>query len=266
VEAGPTPVVFVHGLWLHAESWSPWIDAFNEAGYSASAVGWPGDGDTVAETRAAPERVAGHGLAELVDHHAAAIGKLDRKPIVVGHSFGGLIAQRLLTDGAAAAAVAIDPAPAKGVLYLPPSALRVASIVLRNPANRNGAVSLTKDQFRYGFGNTLSQQESDELWEKWTIPSPGKPLFEAALANVTPSSPAGVDSKNASRGPLLITAGGKDHTVPATVSRQTQRLYRKSAAVTDLRTFADRGHSLTIDSGWREVADTVLGWLGGHGL
>jgi non-heme chloroperoxidase len=266
VEAGRTPVVFVHGLWLHAESWGPWVDLFNEAGYSAGAVGWPGDGDTVEETRAAPDQVAGHGLVEIVAHHAAEIAKLDRKPIVVGHSFGGLIAQQLLSDGSAAAAVAIDPAPAKGVLYLPPSALRVASIALRNPANRNDAVSLTKGQFRYGFGNTLSEQESDDLWERWAIPSPGKPLFEGALANVTPGSPAAVDGKNATRGPLLITAGGKDHTVPATISRQTQRLYRKSPAITDLRTFADRGHSLTIDSRWREVADTVLGWLGGHGL
>ena len=266
MEAGPTPVVFVHGLWLHADSWQPWVDLFNEAGYSASAVGWPGDGETVAETRSAPERVAGHGLAEVVAHHADEIGKLGRPPIVVGHSFGGLIAQRLLSDGSAAAAVAIDPAPPKGVLYLPPSALRVASIALRNPGNRNGAVSLTKDQFRYGFGNALSQQESDELWERWTIPSPGKPLFEAALANVTPGSPAAVDRKNATRGPLLITAGGEDHTVPAAVSRQTHWLYGKSPAVTDLRTFADRGHSLTIDSGWREVADTVLGWLKAHSL
>jgi len=266
VEAGTTPVVFIHGLWLHAGSWAPWVDAFNEAGYSASAVGWPGDGDTVEETRAAPERVAGHGLAKIVAHHASEISKLDRKPIVIGHSFGGLIAQLLLSDGNAAAGVAIDPAPAKGVLFLPPSALRVASIALRNPANRNGAVSLTKDQFRYGFGNALPQQESDELWERWAIPSPGKPLFESALANVTPGSPAAVDRKNATRGPLLITAGGKDHTVPATISRQTQRLYGKSPAITDLRTFADRGHSLTIDSGWREVADTVLGWLNAHGL
>jgi pimeloyl-ACP methyl ester carboxylesterase len=266
VESGPTPVVFVHGLWLHADSWSSWLDAFNEGGYSASAPGWPGDGDTAEETRAQPERVAGYGIAEVVAHYADEIGKLDRKPIVVGHSFGGLIAERLLSDGAAAAAVAIEPAPAKGVLYLPPSALRVASVALRNPANRNGAVSLSKGQFRYGFGNTLSEQESDELWERWAIPSPGKPLFEAALANVTPGSPAAVDRKNATRGPLLITAGGKDHTVPAAISRQTQMLYSKSPAITDLRTFPDRGHSLTIDNGWREVADVVLGWLGAHDL
>jgi alpha-beta hydrolase superfamily lysophospholipase len=265
VEAGRTPVVFVHGLWLHADSWNPWVDAFSQAGYSASAVGWPGDGETVAATRAAADRVAGHGVAEVIAHHASEIAKLSRKPIVVGHSFGGLIAQRLLSDGFATAAVAIDPAPAKGVLFLPPSALRVASIALRNPANRNRAVSLTKKQFRYGFGNALSQQESDELWERWTIPSPGKPLFEAALANFAPNSPAAVDRKSETRGPLLITAGGKDHTVPAAVSLQTQRLYRNSAAVTELRTFADRGHSLTIDSGWRDVADSVLSWLGERG-
>jgi non-heme chloroperoxidase len=266
MEAGRTPVVFVHGLWLHAESWGPWVEAFDEAGYAANAVGWPGDAATVAETRADPDAVAGHGLADIVAHHAHEIGKLDRKPIVVGHSFGGLIAQRLLSGGFASAAVAIDPAPAKGVLYLPPSALKVAGIALRNPKNRNGAVSLTKEQFRYGFGNAIPEDESDELWEKWAIPSPGKPLFEAALANFEPHSPAAVDRKSSTRGPLLITAGGKDHTVPAAVSRQTQKLYGKSTAVTDLREFADRGHSLTIDSGWREVADAVLGWLGERDL
>ena len=202
----------------------------------------------------------------MVAHHASEIAKLDQKPIVIGHSFGGLIAQRLLSDGAASAAIAIDPAPVKGVLFLPLSALRVASIALRNPANRHRAVSLTKAQFRYGFGNALSAQESDELWERWAISSPGKPLFEAALANLAPRSPAAVDRKSATRGPLLITAGGKDHTAPATVSRQTQKLYRGSSAVTDLRSFPDRGHSLTIDSGWREVADSVLGWLREHGL
>jgi len=266
VEASRTPVVFVHGLWLHADLWNPWVDAFNEAGYSANAVGWPGDGATVGETRTNAARVEGHGLGEIVAHHASEIATLGSKPIVVGHSFGGLIAQPLLSDGTAAAAVAIDPAPAKGVLFLPPSALRVASIVLRNPANLNRAVSLTKEQFRYGFGNALPLDESDDLWERWTIPSPGKPLFEASIANFMPSSPAAVDRESATRGPLLIPAGGKDHTVPAAVSRQTQRLYSKSAAVTELRTFADRGHSLTIDAGWRDVADSVLGWLGEQGL
>ncbi|MBV8480130.1 MAG: alpha/beta fold hydrolase [Actinobacteria bacterium] len=262
MEAGRTQVVFVHGLWLHADSWSPWVDAFNEVGYSGRAIGWPGDGDTVAATRAASDRVANHGLAEIVAHHAAEIAKLGGRPIVIGHSFGGLIAQRLLSDGVASAAVAIDPAPAKGVLLLPPSAFRVAAVALRNPANRKRAVFLTKEQFRYGFGNALSRSESDELWERWAIPSPGKPLFDAAFANFAPHSPAAVDRKSDTRGPLLITAGGKDHTVPAAVSRQTQKLYRRSSAVTDLRAFPNRGHSLTIDSGWREVADAVLAWLG----
>jgi non-heme chloroperoxidase len=185
---------------------------------------------------------------------------------VIGHSFGGLIVQRLLTEGHAVGAVAIDPAPAKGVYFLPPSALRVASIALRNPANRNGSVSLTSDQFRYGFGNAVSQEESDELYERFNMPSPGKPLFEDALANVTPGSPAKLRTKSPSRGPLLITSGGKDHTVPPAICHQTLGLYRKSSATTDLVEFPDRGHSLTIDSGWREVCDRSLSWLKMHSL
>src|SRR3954454_20361739 len=205
-----TPVVFVHGLWLHAESWGAWIARFNEAGYQASAPGWPGDAETVAETRANPDSVAGHGIDEVVDHYAGFIGSLEAKPIVIGHSFGGLIAQRLLGNGLAAAAVAIDPAPIKGVLYLPPSALRVASVALRNPANRKRAVSLTEGQFRYGFGNAVSVEESKDLYERWTISSPGKTLFEAATANLSLHSPAKVDTRKPSRGPLLVTAGGRD--------------------------------------------------------
>jgi pimeloyl-ACP methyl ester carboxylesterase len=259
-----TPVVFVHGLWLPADSWGAWVDLFREAGYAPIAPGWPGDGATIAETRSHPERVAGHGIGDIVEHYAQTIRGLAAKPIVIGHSFGGLIVQRLLGDDLAAAAVAIDPAPIKGVMFLPPSALRVASIVLRNPANRKRAVALSAKQFRYGFGNALSDAESNELYERWAIPSPGKPLFEAALANLAPSSPAKVNTANATRGPLLITAGGKDHTVPAAISRQTLRLYRKSPAVTELKEFPGRGHSLALDSGWRDVADTTLAWLESH--
>jgi pimeloyl-ACP methyl ester carboxylesterase len=181
---------------------------------------------------------------------------------VIGHSFGGLIAQRLLGQDLAAAGVAIDPAPIKGVLYLPPSALRVASIALRSPANRNQAVALTPEQFRYGFGNALPAPEATELYQQWTVPSPGKPLFEAAAANLTRRSPAKVDTGNKTRGPLLLIAGGHDHTVPASIVRSTRKLYHKSPAVTDLREFNDRGHSLTIDHGWHEIADEVLNWLG----
>ena len=266
MEDAHAPVVFVHGLWLHADSWATWVDAFKEAGYSATAPGWPGDGATVADTRQRPEAVAGHGLDDVVNHYATVIAALETKPIVIGHSFGGLIVQRLLGQNLAAAAVAIDPAPPKGVLFLPLSALRVASVAMRNPANRGRAVSLSRGQFRYGFGNALSAAESDDLYERWAIPSPGRPLFEAAAANLSPRSPAKVDTGNSTRGPLLLTAGGKDHTVPAAISRQTLRLYHGSTAVTDYLDFPDRGHSLTIDSGWREIADGVLSWLKSRSL
>jgi pimeloyl-ACP methyl ester carboxylesterase len=179
---------------------------------------------------------------------------------VIGHSFGGLIVQQLLVEGHAAAAVAIDPAPIKGIWYLPFSSLRVASVALRNPANRKRAVPLTKKQFRYGFGNTLTETESDELWNRWMIASPGKPLFEDAMANLSRHSPAKVDTK-AIRGPLLVTAGGKDHTVPASISRATVKRYRGSPSITDLIEFPDRGHTLALDGRWEEVADAVLNWL-----
>jgi non-heme chloroperoxidase len=257
-----SPVVFVHGLWLHSSSWGPWLELFQEAGYAATAPGWPGDAETVAETRREPGKVAGKGIDDVVDHYAQIIRALGAPPVVIGHSFGGLIAQRLLGQDLAAAAVAIDPAPIKGVLNLPVSALRVASVALRKPANRNLAVSLTPEQFRYGFGNSLPEQESRELYDRWTVPSPGKPLFEAAVANFMPKSPAKVNTHNKTRGPLLVTAGGQDHTVPPSISTSTRRLYHKSPAITDFVEFPDRGHSLTVDHGWRDVAQYALDWLG----
>jgi len=261
-----TPVVFVHGLWLHADSWGLWVEKFREAGYAPIAPGWPGDSATVEETRKQPDRVAGHGIADVVEQYAQIVRGLATKPIVIGHSFGGLVVQRLLGDNLAAAAVAIDPAPIKGVIYLPLSALRVASIALRNPANKKRAVALTAEQFRYGFGNAISATESAELYERWTIPSPGKPLFEAASANFAPHSPAKVNTGNATRGPLLLTAGGRDHTVPKAITKSTLKLYRKSTAVTDYKEFPDRGHSLALDSGWQDVADAALAWLKDHSL
>jgi pimeloyl-ACP methyl ester carboxylesterase len=261
-----TPVLFVHGLWLHATSWSPWVEFFDEAGYAAGAPGWPGDADTVAETRLHPEAVAGRGIDDVVAHYTTLIGALDEKPILIGHSFGGLIVQKLLGQGLASAAVAIDAAPFKGILALPVSALRVASIALRNPANRNRAVSLTADQFRYGFGNAISEHDSADLYSKWAVPSPGKPLFQSASANFSRHTEASVDTANSTRGPLLLTTGGKDHTVPGAITRGMLKQYKDSTAVTDLHEFPDRGHSLTIDAGWREIAEVSLAWLKKNGL
>jgi pimeloyl-ACP methyl ester carboxylesterase len=256
-----TPVIFIHGLWLHATSWESWIDLFGQAGYEPSAPGWPGDPDTVEEARANPDSIAGHGIDDVVAHYAKVIEALAAKPILIGHSFGGMIAQKLLGQDLAAAAVAIDAAQIKGVLPVPLSALRAALPVFRNPANRHKAVSLNAEQFRYAFGNAISEQESQELFERWTIPAPGKPLFEAATANFNPHSPAKVDTANEIRGPLLLITGGRDHTVPESVTRATLKQYRHSDAVTDLLEFPDRAHSLTIDHGWRDVADASLSWL-----
>ena len=259
-----TPVIFIHGLWLHATSWNSWIAMFEQAGYAASAPGWPGDPDTVAEARENPESIADHGIDDVVAHYAKIIQTLDTKPVLVGHSFGGMIAQKLLGQDLAAAAVAIDAAQIKGVLPLPLSALRATLPVFKNPANRHRSVSLTAEQFRYAFGNAISPEESDELFEQWAIPAPGKPLFEAAAANFDPHSPAKVDTANEMRGPLLLMMGGRDHTVPEAVTRATLKQYRHSSAITEILEFPDRAHSLTIDHGWRDVADATLSWLNTH--
>ncbi|MGZ0153600.1 alpha/beta hydrolase [Kribbella sp. WER1] len=259
------PVVFIHGLWLHASSWQPWIDHFTAAGYQPIAPGWPHEAATVEEARANPDAVADLSIDDVVDHFAAVIADLD-DPILIGHSFGGLFAEKLLGQGHGAAAVAIDPAQIKGVLPLPLAQLRSGLPALGNPANLHRSVTLTDKEFRYGFGNALSEEESAELFRRWTIPSPARPLFQAAAANFVMHAQAAVDTANSERGPLLLISGTADHTVPDVVTRSTFKQYRDSTAVTELKQFEGRGHSLTIDSGWQEVADAVLDWLKAHNL
>jgi pimeloyl-ACP methyl ester carboxylesterase len=260
------PAVFIHGLWLHATSWSSWLDLFRGAGYEPIAPGWPNEPPTVSEAREHPELVANVGIDDITAHMAQIIDGLAAAPVIVGHSFGGLIAEKLLGEGYGAAAVAIDPAQIKGVLPLPLAQLRAGLPALGNPANLHKAVSLTSKEFRFGFGNALSSEESDTLFERWTIPSPARPLFEAAVANFSLHSPAKVDTKNAERGPLLIMSGTEDHTVPDKVTRSTLKQYRDSSAVTELKEFEGRGHSLTIDDGWKDVANAALDWLKSNGV
>jgi pimeloyl-ACP methyl ester carboxylesterase len=259
-------IVFIHGLWISYTAWEPWIEHFAENGHRAIAPRWPGEAETAATTRENPHAQAGFGIDQLTDHFAAVIEQFDAPPIAIGHSFGGLIAQKLLGQDRVAAAVAIDPAPIKGVKPLPLAQLRSAFPLLGNPLNRGRAKALTRPQFRYGFGNALTEAESDSLWEQWSIPSPGKPLFEAAVANFVPNSPAKVDVANTGRGPLLITAGTVDHTVPFVSARAAFKLYARSSAVTDFHRFEGAGHSLTIDHRWREVADVTLSWLTDKGF
>lgn len=262
----PIPVVFVHGLWIHSAAWQRWLDLYRSAGYAPIAPGWPGDAATVQQTRGNSAAVANKGIDDITDGYAQIIDGLAAKPIVVGHSFGGLIAQKLLAAGVAAAAIAIDPGQIKGVKPLPFAQIRSGLPVLSRPGNKAKAVTLTKSQFRYGFGNAVSEEESDELFDAWTIPGPGKPLFEASAANFTKASPAAVDTRKRDRGPLLIIGGGKDHTVPEVVAKAAHTLYAGSGAVTDYRAFPDRGHSLVLDHGWREIADYTLTWLNAQGL
>jgi pimeloyl-ACP methyl ester carboxylesterase len=261
-----TPVVFIHGLWLHASSWQPWADLFTEQGYDPIMPGWPGEPDTVAEAREHPELVAGKTLTEVVDHFKALIADLPQDPIIIGHSFGGLIAELLMGEGLGAAGVAIDPAQIKGVLPLPLAQLRAGLPGLGNPTNINKAISLTEKEFKFGFGNALTDEESKSLYDTWTIPSPVHGLFEVATANFTPHAASKANVRNDDRGPLLLVSGTADHTAPDVTTEAAFKLYRHSTAVTTIEKFEGRGHSLTIDHGWRSVADEVLAWINNNGL
>jgi non-heme chloroperoxidase len=253
-----TPVVFVHGLWLLPSSWDRWAEFFEENGFVAVKPGWPDDPETVAEAREHPEVFAGKGIGEIADYQEAIIRRLERKPVIIGHSFGGLLTEILAGRGLAVASVAISPAPARGVLPLPLSALRSASVALKNPANYNKAVPLTYEQFRYSFANAVSEDEAKELYLGYSVAGPGEPLFQAASANLNPWSEAKVDWKSPQRGPMLVISADSDHTVPWAVANAAYKNEAKNENVTEIVKMPGRGHALTIDSGWREVAETAL--------
>jgi pimeloyl-ACP methyl ester carboxylesterase len=259
--SGKTPVVFIHGLWLLPSSWDRWATVFEEAGFAPLTPGWPDDPDTVEEAKAHPEVFAHKTVGQVADHFGELIGKLTKKPAVMGHSFGGLLTQIVAGRGLARVSVAIDPAPFRGVLPLPISALKSASPVLGNPANRNRAVPLTYEQFRYAFANAVPEAEAKELYEQFAVPASGAPLFQAAAANLNPWTEAKVKTKNSDRGPLLIISGERDHVVPWAIANASFKRQKRNVGVTEIVEIKGRGHALTIDSGWREVADTALAFV-----
>jgi pimeloyl-ACP methyl ester carboxylesterase len=260
-KTGLTPVVFIHGLWLLPSSWDRWSTFFEEAGFTALTPGWPDDPDTVAEANAHPEVFAHKTVGQVADHFEQIARGLQKKPAIIGHSFGGLLAQILAGRGCAAASVAIDPAPFRGVLPLPISALKSAWPVLGNPANRNRAVPLTYEQFRYAFANAVSEDEAKALYETFAVPAAGAPLFQAATANLNPWTEVKVDHDNPDRGPLLIISGELDHTVPWSIANASFKIQKDNPGVTEIVEIKGRGHALTIDAGWREVAETALAFV-----
>jgi non-heme chloroperoxidase len=259
--SGSTPVVFIHGLWLLPSSWNNWVEFFEENGYAGLTPDWPDDPETVEEARANPDVLAKKTLKQVADHTAEVIGGLQKKPAVMGHSTGGLLAQLIADRGLSAATVGIDPGPFRGVLPLPVSALRSAAPVLKNPLNRSKAITLTLDQFKYGWANALSDEEAKQLYETYHVAAPGSALMQMANANLNPWTEAKLDPRNPDRGPLLIIDGEKDHTVPWAIANASYKRQSHNAAVTEIVKIPNRGHALTIDSGWREVAQTALDFV-----
>jgi pimeloyl-ACP methyl ester carboxylesterase len=259
--SGKTPVMFIHGLWLLPSSWDNWAKLFEEAGYTALMPGWPDDPETVGEAQQHPEVFARKTVGQVADHFEDVSRKLDGTPVVIGHSFGGLLAQILAGRGVAKATVAVDPAPFRGVLPLPVSSLKAASPALGNPANRHRAVPLTYEQFRYAFANAVGEEEAKQLYDSYCVPASGTPIFQAAAANLNPWTEVKVKSKNPQRGPLLIISGEQDHTVPPAISNASYKKQKRNKGVTEIKEMKGRGHSLTIDHGWREVAETALAFV-----
>jgi len=261
-ESGLTPVVFVHGLWLLASAWQGFRDTFEDAGYTTLAPGWPDDPATVEEAFAHPDVFARKMVQQVTDHYLVAISQLAKEPAVIGHSFGGLIAQKIADNGASAATVAIDNAPFKGVLPLPAESLKSAAPVIGRLGNRNKAIALTYAQFKFGWANNLDDEEARDLYERFHVPASGAPLFQAATANLNPfGGETALDVRNPDRGPLLIIAGTKDNTAPIAFTHGSYKLQKKNEAVTEYLEIEDRGHSLVIDHGWPDVATAALAFV-----
>ena len=256
--SGKTPVMFVHGLWLLSSSWQPWRELFEAEGYATIAPGWPDDPATVERSLANPDTFAGKMVGQITDHYAEAIAKLDQSPVIIGHSFGGLIAQKLAGQALSAVTVAIDPAQFKGVTALPPEALKSGAPALLKFNHTKHGVTLTYEQFAYGWSNAVSEEEGKHLFETFHVPGSGLPIFQAATANFNPWAETKVITDNDDRGPLLLIAGDKDHTVPQPVVENEFKIQQKNVGDTELVVIPNRGHSLIIDSGWREVADAAL--------
>jgi len=260
----PKTIVLIHGLWMTALSWEHWVERYEDRGFHVIARSWPGmDGDIDA-LRGDPSGIEHLGIEEIVDYYAAIIAELDRPPIIMGHSFGGAFTQILLDRGLGAAGVAIDSGPVKGLLALPASTLKTGFPVLKNPANDHRAVPLTPEEFHYAFTNTLSDEESLAVYERYAVPGPGRVLFQGAFANFNPHSPAAVDFKNSRRAPLLFIAGGDDHVAPASLNESNLKHYRKSDAITELKEFPGRSHYTLGQEGWEDVADYALDWAVSH--
>ena len=259
--ANATPVLFIHGLWLLPSSWDRWATLFEEAGYVALTPDWPDDPATIAGARAEPEVVARKTLRQVADHTTRIIEALDERPAVIGHSTGGLLAQMLAGRGLSAATVAIDPGIFRGVLPLPGSVLKGVGPLLVNPLTRSRAITLTFDQFKYGWANALDDKEAKQLYDSFHVAGSGISLVQMGNANLNPWTQAKVNTKNPDRGPLLIIDGEKDHTVPWAIANAAYKRQKRNPGVTEIVKMPNRGHSLTIDHGWRDVAQTALDFV-----
>jgi pimeloyl-ACP methyl ester carboxylesterase len=259
----PDTIVLIHGLWMTPRSWEKWIERYSSRGYTVLAPSWPGMEGENEDLIRDPSPIAAQRVPEILDHYQGIIEKLDRPPIVMGHSFGGGFVQGLLDRGLGAAGVAIDPAPPKGVLKLPLSTIRSGWSILKNPANKHKAVPITPAQFQFAFCNTVTEQESQKVYDRYAVPGAGGVLWEGAMANLKSDSPFRINWGKEDRAPLLILGGGSDHVVPPSLSHSIFTHYKGTATV-DYKEFPGRSHWTCGQDGWEEVADHALTWALDH--